>query len=153
MQEKISQIRQKALEEIQGASDLAKLNDVRIKYLGKKGELTVILRGMGSLSPEERPVVGSLVNKVRDELENKIQEAEKAFEAKAIEEKLLNENIDVTMPSKKISLGSNHPITQIINNVKDIYKIKDALKENSYDDESIYKIMGGNYIRYLKDNI
>ena len=121
MQEKISQIRQKALEEIQGASDLAKLNDVRIKYLGKKGELTVILRGMGSLSPEERPVVGSLVNKVRDELENKIQEAEKAFEAKAIEEKLLNENIDVTMPSKKISLGSNHPITQIINNVKDIF--------------------------------
>ncbi len=121
MQKKILQIRENALKEIDNAIDIAKLNEVRVRYLGKKGELTVILRGMGSLSPEERPVVGSLVNKVRDELEIKIQEAEKSFEAKAIEQKLLNENIDVTMPSKKIVLGSNHPITQIINNVKEIF--------------------------------
>ena len=121
MQKKILQIRENALKEIDNAIDIAKLNEVRVRYLGKKGELTVILRGMGSLSPEERPVVGSLVNKVRDELEIKIQEAEKSFEAKAIEQKLLNENIDVTMPSKKIALGSNHPITQIINDVKNIF--------------------------------
>lgn len=121
MQEQIEQIKKKALEEIEDASDSKQLDEVRVKYLGKKGELTLILRGMGGLSPEERPIVGSLVNKVRDELELKIEEEERHFENKAIEEKLANENIDVTMPSKKTSLGSVHPITQIINDVKEIF--------------------------------
>lgn len=121
MQEQIEQIKKKALEEIEDASDSKQLDEVRVKYLGKKGELTLILRGMGGLSPEERPIVGSLVNKVRDELELKIEEEERHFENKTIEEKLANENIDVTMPSKKTSLGSVHPITQIINDVKEIF--------------------------------
>ena len=121
MQEQISQIKEKALEAIKKAKDAKELDEVRVQYLGKKGELTVILRGMGSLTPEERPIVGSLVNQVRDELEAKIQEGEKHFADKAIEEKLATENIDVTMPSKKIDLGSVHPITQVINDVKDIF--------------------------------
>ena len=121
MQEQIAQIKEKALEAIQNAKDSKELEDVRIKYLGKKGELTLILRSMGGLSPEERPIIGSLVNQVRDELEVKIEEGEKHFANKAIEERLVKENLDVTMPSKKIELGSVHPITQIINDVKDIF--------------------------------
>ena len=121
MQEQISQIKEKALEAIQNAKDAKGLDEVRVQYLGKKGELTLILRSMGGLSPEERPIVGSLVNQVRDELELKIEEEEKSFANKAIEEKLATENIDVTEPSKKMTLGSVHPITQVVNDVKDIF--------------------------------
>ena len=121
MQEQISQIKEKALEAIQNAKSAKELDEVRVQYLGKKGELTLILRSMGGLSPEERPVVGSLVNQVRDELENKIEEGERNFANKAIEERLATENIDVTEPSKKMMLGSVHPITQVVNDVKDIF--------------------------------
>lgn len=121
MQEQIEQIKKSALEEIQNAKDGKELNEVRVKYLGKKGELTLILRGMGELSPEERPIIGNLVNQVRDELEAKIEEGEKHFADKVIEERLATENLDVTMPSKKLSLGSVHPITQVINDVKEIF--------------------------------
>ena len=67
MKEQISKIKETSVEEIKKAEDLKELNDIRVKYLGKKGELTAVLRGMGGLSPEERPVIGSLVNEVRDE--------------------------------------------------------------------------------------
>ncbi len=121
MKEQIEQIKKQALEQIQNAQDAKALDEARIKYLGKKGELTLILRGMGALTPEERPVIGSLVNEVRDELEAKIEEGEKHFANLEIEKKLKEENIDVTMPSTKNSLGSVHPITQIINDVKEIF--------------------------------
>ena len=121
MKEQIATIKENALKEIQSAKDAKALDDVRIKYLGKKGELTLILRSMGGLSKEERPIIGSLVNEVRDELEAKIEEGEKHFENLEIERKLASENIDVTMPSNKKSLGSVHPITQIINDVKEIF--------------------------------
>ena len=121
MKEQIEKIKANALEEIAKASDAKSLYDVRVKYLGKKGELTAVLRGMGALSPEERPIIGSLVNEVRDELEAKIKEGEDSFANLEIEKKLKEENIDVTMPSKKTSLGSVHPITQVINDVKEIF--------------------------------
>ena len=76
MKEKIELIRKEALEEIKNASDLKILNDLRVKYLGKKGELTQVLRGMGVLSPEERPIVGGLVNKAKDEIEGCIENKE-----------------------------------------------------------------------------
>ena len=79
MQEQIAMIKQNALNEIANAKDAKQLEEVRVKYLGKKGELTLILRGMGGLSQEERPIIGSLVNQVRDELELKIEEGEKHF--------------------------------------------------------------------------
>lgn len=121
MQEQIEKIKQNALQEIASAEDAKGLDEARVKYLGKKGELTLILRGMGGISPEERPVIGSLVNQVRDELETSIKERENYFENAELEKKLLTENLDVTMPSKKIDLGSVHPITQIINDVKEIF--------------------------------
>lgn len=121
MKEQIEKIRQSALEEIKNANDEKVLNDARVKYLGKKGELTLILRGMGGLSSEERPVIGSLVNEVRDEIENLIEERKKEFKVAEIKRKLETEKIDVTMPGKKIELGSVHPITQIINDIKEIF--------------------------------
>ena len=121
MKEQIEKIRQSALEEIKNANDEKVLNDARVKYLGKKGELTLILRGMGGIAPEERPVIGSLINEVRDELENLIEEREMEFKTAEIKRKLEHEKIDVTMPGKKVNLGSVHPITQIIKDMEEIF--------------------------------
>ena len=121
MKEQIANIKEQSVKEISNAKNLKKLNELRVKYLGKKGELTVILRGMGGLSPEERPVIGSLVNTVREEIENLIQEKEKEFKNQELLERLENETIDVTEPSKKVVLGSLHPITKIIEEVEEIF--------------------------------
>jgi len=121
MKEKLKLIKENAKSEIENAKDLQTLNDVRVKYLGKKGELTVVLRRMGALTPEERPVIGALVNEVRDYIEQTIIEDEKRLKSEALKEKMLKEKIDITMPSKKISIGSVHPITGVIDNIKEIF--------------------------------
>ena len=121
MKEQITKIKENSIKEINSCKEEQQLNELKVKYLGKKGELTIVLRGMGSLSPEERPIVGSLVNQVRDELEELISKKEREFKKEKIRKKLENENIDVTEPSKKIKLGSLHPITQIIDEVEEIF--------------------------------
>ena len=121
MKEQIEQIKVNALKEIEQAKDLKELNEANVKYLGKKGELTAVLRGMGALSAEERPVIGSLVNVVRDELEGAISEKEEKFKAEEMEEKLAKEKIDITLPSNKIKRGSKHPLNRIIEEVEDIF--------------------------------
>ena len=121
MKEQIEQIRKNALEEIGKAVDAKELDEVRVKYLGKKGELTAVLRGMGALSAEERPVIGSLVNSVRDELETSIEEKETAFKKAEMEEKLKKEKIDITLPSNKVKRGSKHPLNRIIEEVEDLF--------------------------------
>ena len=121
MKEQIEQIKVNALKEIEQAKDLKELNEVNVKYLGKKGELTAVLRGMGALSAEERPAIGSLVNVVRDELEGAISEKEEKFKAEEMEEKLAKEKIDITLPANKIKRGSKHPLNRIIEEVEDIF--------------------------------
>ncbi len=121
MKEEITKIQESSIKEISNSKDLKELNELRVKYLGKKGELTLILRGMGGLSPEERPVIGSLVNELREKIENLIQEKEKEFKNQELLKRLENENIDVTEPSKKVNLGSLHPITRIIEEVEEIF--------------------------------
>lgn len=121
MKEQIENIRQKALKEIAQAKDLRNLNEERVQYLGKKGELTVVLRGMGSLSADERPTIGSLVNAVRDEIETLIEKKEKELKEQELQEKLKTETIDVTVPSRKIELGSLHPITRINKEIEEIF--------------------------------
>lgn len=121
MKEEIEKIKENSSKEIENCTEERQLNELKVKYLGKKGELTVVLRGMGKLPIEERPIIGSLVNQVRDELEILIQEKEKEFKRKELEKKLETENIDVTEPSKKINLGSLHPITQIVEEVEEIF--------------------------------
>ena len=121
MQDKINKIRENANELINKAKDKQTLNDIKVKVLGKKGELTAVLRAMGELSSEQRPVVGNLVNDAKKRLEELIKEKENELKTQELEEKLETENIDVTEPSKRIRLGSVHPITQIIDEVKEVF--------------------------------
>lgn len=121
MKEQIAKIREEAIQKIKDVKDLPSLNEIRVKFLGKKGELTAVLRGMGALNAEERPKIGALVNEVRDELENKIQEFERVLKEKAMEEKLKDEKIDITLPSTKIIRGSKHPMNRIIEEVEDLF--------------------------------
>ena len=121
MKDQILKIQSESLEAITKCEKLQELMDYKVKCLGKKGELTIVLRGMGKLAPEERPVIGSLVNNVRDELEKAFNEKQKELEKQELLRKLETENIDVTEPSKKVNLGSLHPITQIIDEVSEIF--------------------------------
>ena len=121
MKEQIEQIRKNATEEISKVTDARELNDIRVKYLGKKGELTAVLRGMGALSAEERPVIGSLVNVVRDELEKLISEKEEFYKQEELNRKLETEKIDITLPATKVKRGSKHPLNRIIEEVEDLF--------------------------------
>lgn len=121
MKEQIEQIKNSAKEEISNVADLKTLVDLKVKYLGKKGELTSVLRGMGALSAEERPVIGSLVNEVRDELEALIAEKENGFKQAELNKKLEKETIDITLPSKKAIRGSEHPLNRTIEEIEDLF--------------------------------
>ena len=121
MKDQIAKIKEKALKEIEESKVLQELENARVKFLGKKGELTALLKGMKDLSPDERPKIGALVNAVRDDLETKIKEVEKNLEQKVMQAKLENETIDITLPSTKIKRGSKHPINRIIEEIEDIF--------------------------------
>ena len=121
MKEQIESIKQKSIKEIETANDLKQLNDLRVQYLGKKGELTSVLRGMGTLSAEERPIIGSLVNSVKDELEKLISDKEEVFKEQELNKKLDSEKIDITLPSKKIKRGSKHPLNRTIEEIEDLF--------------------------------
>ena len=121
MKDQILKIEENAKLEIEKAETLQALNEARVKFLGKKGELTAVLRGMGALSAEERPIIGSFVNETRDVIENLIEEKENKLKQKALNEKLSKEKIDITMPSKKTEIGSIHPITGVIDDIKEIF--------------------------------
>ena len=111
MKEKLQSIREEALKQIHSADMPEKLNDVRVRFLGKKGELTAVLKGMKDVAAEERPKVGQMVNEVRQEIESILDETKKKMDEKIREEKLKAEVIDVTLPSKKNVVGHRHPNT------------------------------------------
>ena len=113
MKELLLAIRQKAEDELAATCDEASLEEARVRYLGKKGELTAVLRGMGKLTPEERPAVGQLANEVRETIEGMIAERKNALQAVALEKKLREEKIDVTAPGKKIAVGERHPLAKV----------------------------------------
>ena len=121
MKEQIEEIKKNSMKEIEKAEDLKVLQEIKVKYLGKKGELTQVLRGMGKLSNDERPIIGKLVNEVRDILEEEFNKKEEKLKSEELQKRLETENIDVTEPSKKTELGSIHPITQIIKEVEEIF--------------------------------
>ncbi len=121
MKEQIEKIRQEALTAIANVEDAKQLDEAKVKYLGKKGELTAVLRGMGALSAEERPVIGSLVNVVKSELEEQIKQKEEMYEKAELNRKLQEETIDITLPSSKIKTGSKHPLNRIIEEVEDLF--------------------------------
>lgn len=111
MKEKLQHIQEEAAKRIQEANSLDKLNEVRVAFLGKKGELTAVLKGMKDVAPEDRPKVGQWVNEVRAELEGLLEETKAKLEAEALEKKLREEVIDVTLPAKKMEIGHRHPNT------------------------------------------
>lgn len=121
MQEKLKLIETTAIDELNKAVTKEDIEAVRVKYLGKKGEVTLILRGMGGLSPEERPIVGKLVNDVRGNLEGKIETALADIKKKEKEERLKNEVIDISMPGDKNLLGGKNPLTITMEEIQDIF--------------------------------
>jgi len=121
MEEKLQDIQEEAISEIKSASDLDQLEDLRIKYLGKKGEVTQILRGMGDLPPEKRPVIGKLANQVKGKLKQSIEDKKEIFKQQEKEKKLREESIDVTLPGSNIDQANKHPLTSIFDQLKDIF--------------------------------
>lgn len=121
MKEKLKDLKTKAFKELGRITTLADLRDFKIKYLGKKGELTGILRGMGTLSARERPVIGRFANEIREMLEDTIEEKERKLKALEAERRLKEEEIDITLPGRGPVIGSMHPLIQILREIEDIF--------------------------------
>jgi phenylalanyl-tRNA synthetase alpha chain len=121
MEQQLNDLRQTAMAELQAAGDREKLNEIRVKYLGKKGTLTSLLKGLGNLSPEERPRIGQLVNKVRAALEEALSAKTEEIHEAVLEKRLASEKIDVTLPGRKVGIGHKHPVTLTMNRIKEIY--------------------------------
>ena len=122
MKEKLEAIKAAAKSALQKAADESQIEELRVRYLGKKGELTSILKQMGSLSPEERPKMGQLVNEAKQKLEALIAEKKTEMQAKATELKLKAEKIDITMPAKPVAVGGLHPLNHVINDMIDLFQ-------------------------------
>ena len=121
MKAQIEQIKQQAMSALEAAASLAELDEVRVRFLSKKGELTAVKKQMGKLSPEERPVMGQLVNSVSAQIEDLLKNRKETLEAAALEAKLASEAIDVTIPGKQIKLGHQHPMNMVLQEIKDIF--------------------------------
>ncbi len=121
MKEQLQAIQAEAVQAVQDAADHKTLNDARVTYLGKKGRVTAILKGMGKLPPEERPVMGELANKVRDAIQSAISEKQAALDEAALRAKLASERIDVTLPGVDFPVGSLHPLTQVLKETERIF--------------------------------
>ena len=121
MQDKIEEIKKQAEEKIKEIKNSQELQELKVKMLGKKSELSNLLKGLGKLSPEERPIIGNLVNDVKAELENLIEEKETLFKQEELNKKLEAEKIDITLPGSKLKRGSLHPVNRIIEDIEDLF--------------------------------
>lgn len=121
MEQELQRIKEEALSAIKSASDEQALQDVRVKYLGKKGEVTALLKGLGKLSPEERPKMGALVNAVRQVLEEEIDALKTSMEVAAMNARLEEEKIDITLPGRAPKTGHIHPLTTVNEMIEDFF--------------------------------
>ena len=121
LKESIEKIKEKSIKDIKELKDSKALEELRIKYLGKKGELTAVLRGMKDLATEEIKIIGNLVNEVRDNLEELISKRQEEFKKEELNKRLENEKIDITLPSSKLKRGSIHPLNRIIEDMEDLF--------------------------------
>ena len=121
MKQRLADLREQALAELKAVEDAAALDSIRVKYLGKKGELTNLLKQMGKLSAEERPVMGQLANEIRAELEQKLDGKKQEIAEKMLELRLEQEALDVTMPGKEQKIGHKHPMYLALDEIKDIF--------------------------------
>ncbi|AFK87200.1 phenylalanine--tRNA ligase subunit alpha [Thermoanaerobacterium saccharolyticum] len=121
MEETLRNLLEEAKKELSSAENLKTLEEIRVKYLGKKGELTKILRGMGNLSPEERPIIGKISNDVREEIEKDLTQKREEVLRQEKEKKIKSEYIDITLPGKVHEIGHKHPMTKVLDEIKDIF--------------------------------
>lgn len=121
MKEQLEAIRKKAIEAIGGAEAAGDLESLRVKYLGKKGELTAVLKQMGGLSAELRPVIGQLANEVRASVEKAIEAQSAIVSERALAARLEAETLDVTIPGKKVPQGHKHPMYAVLDDIKEIF--------------------------------
>ncbi len=121
MKEQLEAIRQEAEAALQTCTDAKQLDAIRVQYLGKKGALTAVLKQMGKLSAEERPVMGQLANAVRSDIESAITKQQAAIAEAALEQKLQSETLDITLPGKQKKIGGLHPLTIVENEIKEIF--------------------------------
>lgn len=121
MKQELEAIRQRAISELEAAKGQQELETLRVKYLGKKGEVTAILKKMGSLSAEERPVIGQLANEVRTMIEDEITKRAAELKEAALQERLKNEALDVTLPGRQRPLGASHPLSIVLDEIKEIF--------------------------------
>lgn len=121
MLERLQELYDEAAGKVDDAVTLQQLNDVRVSYLGKKGPITELMKGMGNLSAEERPKVGQKANEVRESLTKKIEEKEAVLEKEELNKKLKNEQIDVTLPGRPVPKGARHPLTSVVETIEDVF--------------------------------
>ncbi len=158
MEQKLKELEQKALEEVKTASDLKELNQVRVSYLGKKGPITEVLRGMGKLSAEERPKMGALANMIRETITKAIENKNAELENEAVAKKLEAETIDVTLPGRAVATGNRHPLTKIIEEIEDLfigmgYKIAEGPEvEHDYYNFEALNLPKGHPARDMQDS-
>jgi phenylalanyl-tRNA synthetase alpha chain len=121
MQERLQALKEEALSEIQQASSMKEVQDIKVKFLGKKGPITEISKGMGKLSKEERPKMGQLVNEIRNAISDQLEEKIARLEKAAVEERLKKETIDVSLPGRPVKRGNHHPLTRVIEEIEDLF--------------------------------
>ena len=121
MKEQLELIKSQAIAALDAADTPAALEELRVRYLGKKGELTAVLKMMGKLSAEERPVMGQIANSVRADIESKLEQRKSAVLAAALDAKLAAEKIDVTIPGDSVTMGHEHPMNKVLQEIKDIF--------------------------------
>ena len=121
IKKQLEEVKEKALEALSHADILDSLEQVRVRFLGKKGEVTAILSQMGKLSPEERPVIGQKANEVRGLIEKKIAERKEELSKAAAEQKLKSEKLDITLPGKRSRIGKKHPVSVVLDEIKDAF--------------------------------
>ena len=157
MKERLQELAEAAGKRISESEGLEKLNEVRVAYLGKKGELTAILKSMKDVAPEERPKVGQLVNETRSKIEALLDESKQKLEEAAREEKMKQEVIDVTLPAKKAKIGHRHPNTIALEEVERIfigmgYEVVEG-PEVEYADYNFTKLNIPEIIRHVMNRI
>ena len=121
MKEQLEKIKEEAVKQIEASDALDRLNEIRVAYLGKKGELTSVLKGMKNVAPEERPKVGQMVNEARAMIEAKLEETKQILARRAREAQMKAEVIDVTLPAKKANVGHRHPNTIALEELERIF--------------------------------
>lgn len=158
MKEQLQAVEKEALEKVAEAEDLQALQSIQVAYLGRKGSITEVLRGMGKLAPEERPIIGELANKVRGKIQEALAEKRESLEEKALAEKLEKETIDVTLPGRPVHFGGSHILSSVIEEIEDLfiglgYEIKEGPEvETDYYNFEALNLPKGHPARDMQDS-